>query len=127
MQYKAYTNNSVMLLGRVSKVHEYSPGKAANVTIAIDNGKDRDGADRPTSFVQTKCFSPATYAALKPGMLVKLHGHMSPGSYERDGRTIYTQDVVSDFIDFLEPKATVAAREAAKAEVAENDAAGEVE
>lgn len=115
MQYKAYTNNQVRLVGRVSKVNEYSKGKAANVTIAIDNGKDKEGADRPTSFVQTKCFTPATYEALKPGMLVELFGHMAPGSYQKDGETVYTQDVVADFVAFLEPKSVVTAREAAKA------------
>lgn len=117
MQYKAYTNNSVRLTGRISKVKEYSPGKAANVTIAVDNGKDAEGTERSPSFVQTKCFAPATYGALKVGMLVCLYGHIAPGSYEKDGETKYTQDVVADFIDFLEPKSVVDAREATKAAV----------
>ena len=84
MQYKAYTNNHVELEGRISKVKEYSPGKAANVTIAVDNGKDAEGSDRPTSFVQTKCFAPATYGGLKVGMLVRLFGHIP--RFLREGR-----------------------------------------
>lgn len=114
MQYKGYTNNSVRLLGRVSKVNEYAAGKAANVVIAIDNGRDKDGADRPASFVQTKSFSPAVYGAVKPGMLVQVEGHINPGSYEKNGETVYTQDIVADAIVFLEPKSLVTAREAAK-------------
>lgn len=115
MKINVFTNNRLELQGRISKINEYSAGKAANVTLAIDNGKDKDGNDRPTSFIQTKSFTPSCYNELKVGMKVRIHGHIAPGSYQKGTETIYTQDIVADFIEFLESKAAVDAREAAKA------------
>ena len=47
-------------------------------------------------------------------MLVKLYGHVAPGSYTKDGKIVYTQDLITDKIEFLESKSVVEAREAAK-------------
>ena len=105
---KIRTNNSVTLLGRITRVNEYGNG-CANVTLAIANG------EKESTFVQAKSFAPKVYGALKSGMLVQAIGHVATSSYEKDGNKVYTQDVVLDSIQFLESKATVAAREAAKA------------
>ncbi len=116
MKVSSYSNNKVEILGRVSSVKEYSKDKAANITIAVDNGKDADGNAREASFIQMKSFTKATYDALKTGMLVQVIGRVAPNKYVKDGNTVYSQDLVADYIVFLESKETVAARDAAKAE-----------
>lgn len=116
MKINQYTNNQLQLQGRVASVKEYSAGKAANVTLAIDNGKDKDGNQRDPQYIQLKSFTPASYNAVKVGMKVRVYGHVAPNKYDKNGETVYDTDLVADYIDFLESKATVDAREAAKAE-----------
>lgn len=118
MKISVYENNYVRLKGRVSRIHEYSAGKAANVTIAVDNGKDKDGNKRPASYIQTKSFAPDVYNALKDGMLVEAYCHIAPNSYGEGDAKTYTQDIVADYIVFLESKAVVDQREAEKAAMA---------
>jgi len=115
MKISIYENNDVSLRGRISRIKEYSAGKAANVTITIDNGKDKDGNKRAPIFIQTKCFNPAMYNACQEGMLVNIRGHLDPNSYEKDGEKSYSLDVIADYITFLESKAVVDARAAEKA------------
>lgn len=106
------TSNETVFQGRITNVKEYSKDKAANITIAVEN-KTKDGKTK-TLNIQTKSFSPAMYNNTKTGMLVRLYGHVSPSSYEKNGKTIYTQDLITDYIEFLESKFVVDAREAAK-------------
>lgn len=119
MKVSIYENNDLRLKGRVSRINEYSAGKAANVTVAVDNGKDKDGNKRPASYIQTKSFAPDVYNTLKEGMFVEIRGHIAPNSYGEGENKTYTQDIVADYIIFLESKAQVEQREAAKAALAE--------
>ena len=106
---RSYKNNAIQLHGRVIKINEYSAGKAARITIAAAN----DGYSQ--NFVQVKNFHPECYNLLKVGMQVHAYGHIQPGRYQKDGKTVFTQDIVADDIEFLENKASVDIREAAKA------------
>lgn len=117
MKITTYTNNRLELEGRIAAINEYSKDKAANVTLAVDNGKDKDGNPKQPSYIQLKSFTPATYNAAKVGMKVRVYGHITPNNYDKDGEKQYGTDLVADFIQFLESKATVDAREAAKATV----------
>lgn len=114
MKISAFTNNHLELQGRIANAREYSEGKAANITIAVDNGTGEDGAQKDPSFIQLKSFTPATYNQLKQGMLVRVYGHITTGNYPKDGKTVYTTDLVADYIEFLESKAVIEAREAMK-------------
>lgn len=115
MKISAFTNNSLQLQGRVSAVREYSKDRAANVTIAVDNGKDKGGVQREPSFIQLKSFTPASYNNVQVGMKVRIYGHIATSRYEKDGETVYNTDLIADYIDFLESKAVVDARAAVKA------------
>ena len=115
MKITIYDTNEVRLIGRISKINEYSAGKACNVSIAIDNGKDKDGEKREPSYISVKSFTPEVYQTLKEGMLVQIIGHMAASSYtDAKGEKKYSQDIIADNILFRESKATVEAREAAK-------------
>ena len=114
MKISTYTNNRFELQGRVAAINEYSKDKAANITLAIDNGKDQQGNMKKPTYIQTKSFTPAAYNAAKVGMLIRIYGHIGVNVYEKDGIKKYDTDLVADFLDFLESKATVELREAQK-------------
>lgn len=111
MKYSINPCNSLQLQGNIVRVNEFSKNKAASFIVAIRNGKNSDGNERAPQFIELKSFSPSCYNRLKVGMKVRVYGHISPNRYEKNGETVYSTDLVAEFIDFLESKATVEARE----------------
>jgi len=107
------TNNKVTVIGRVAKIQEFGKN-VASITVAIDNGKDREGNEIKSTFVDMKCFEPRVYNFCKTGMLVAVTAHLSNNKYEKDGQTVYAMDIVTDCIECLESKTVVDAREAEK-------------
>ena len=116
MRINMFTNNRLELEGRIAAVKEYSVEKeAANVTIAIDNGKDKNGETKPASFIQLKSFSRKVYGILKNGMKVRVYGHVATSEYEtKDNVKKYSTDLIADCIEFLESKSVIDNREALK-------------
>ena len=92
-------NNQLILRGRIARFHEFSKGKAADVTVAVDKGRAANG--KQVWLIQTICFIPNVYRHLKEGMMVEIHGHIYPHSYIKDGNRIYTRDIIADYILFL--------------------------
>lgn len=108
------TNNDIRLMGRVLKVTEFGKD-VASITLALDNGRDKEGADIKDTTVDVKCFEPKVYNNVKVGMLVYVIAHFKDFKYQKDGQDVYGLDVITDCVEFLESKAVVEAREAAKA------------
>ena len=100
MQTIIKTNNNVTLVGRVTRIKEFGKD-VAGVTVAMDNGRDKKGNDKPSTFVEVKSFEPKVYGLLKTGMLVMITAHLNNNSYEKNGETVYTMDVVADCITVL--------------------------
>ena len=100
-------HNMLMLEGRISQFKEYSIGKAANISIAIDNGKD-------VSYLSVKSFAPNVYKELSIGMKIRVYGHVSASSYMKGDQKIYATDLIADNIEFCESKSTVKNREIKK-------------
>lgn len=98
------THNRIELLGRILSVREFSPGKAANITIAVKNGVDKKGQPRPDMKIDVKSFTPSSYNICSVGSLVTIVGHINAGSYKKDDKVIFTTDLVADYIEFLESK-----------------------
>lgn len=77
--------------------------KVAEFTLALNRGKD--GADFPrfiawekkAEFVENYCHK---------GMKVLVEGRIQTGSYDKDGRKIYTTDIICENIEFCEKKKT---------------------
>lgn len=111
------TNNNITLMGRVLKITEFGKD-VASITLALDNGRDKEGEEIKDTVVDVKCFEPKVYNNLKVGMLVFVTSHFKNFKYQKDGQDVYGTDVVADCIEFLESKAVVEAREAAKANAA---------
>lgn len=101
--------NSVALIGRLTRDPEVrytdSQKAVARFSIAINRGKDKDGNDRGADFPNIVVFGKQAENCekyLTKGRQVAIQGHIQTGSYEKDGRKIYTTDVVADRVEFLE-------------------------
>ena len=104
--------NTVQLIGRLTKdpdVRYSTTGTAfANFSIAIDRGKDKDGNSKGVDYPNIACFGKTAELAEKylvKGKQVGITGRIQTGSYEKDGRKVYTTEVVADRIEFLGGKA----------------------
>ncbi|NCB42025.1 MAG: single-stranded DNA-binding protein [Clostridia bacterium] len=102
--------NSVSLIGRLTKDPDVRYGAenqlaVARFSVAIDRGKDRDGQSRGTDFPNIVCFGKTAELVEKymtKGRLVGIQGRVQTGKYEKDGRTVYTTDILADRVEFLD-------------------------
>ena len=97
--------NNVVLIGRLTKDPELRWSNdnvaIARFSLAINRiGKDK-GADFPSIVVFSKQAENCEKYLTK-GRKVAIQGHIQTGSYEKDGRKVYTTDVVADRVEFLE-------------------------
>ncbi len=102
--------NSVVLIGRLTRDPElrYSSGSQmaiAKFSIAVDRPQ-RAGREKETDFPRITVFGKQAENCekyLAKGRLVGIQGRLQTGSYQdKDGKTVYTTDVVADRVEFLE-------------------------
>ena len=107
--------NKVILMGRLARDPEvrYSQGERqmaiARYTLAVDRRGRRDaGQDAQADFIRCVAFDRAAEFAEKyfhQGMRVLVSGRIQTGSYQdRDGKTVYTTDVVIEDQEFADSK-----------------------
>ena len=102
--------NSVNLIGRLTKDPEVRYGAAsqtavAKFSIAIDRPKDKTGESKGTDYPSIVCFGKTAELVekyLAKGRLVGIQGSIQTGSYEKDGRRIYTTEVLAEKVEFLD-------------------------
>lgn len=99
--------NSVQLIGRLTKDPEvrYTTGQnqtaVARFTVAVSDGY---GENERTSFINVVVFGRSAENCeryLAKGRQVGITGRIQTGSYEKDGRTVYTTDVVAQRVEFI--------------------------
>ncbi len=99
--------NSVQLIGRLTRDPEvrYTTGQnqtaVARFTIAVNDGF---GENERTSFIPIVVFGRQAENCeryLGKGRQVGITGRIQTGSYEKDGRTVYTTDVIANRVEFL--------------------------
>lgn len=102
--------NKVILIGRLTadpELRETASGKhACTFTVAVDRGsKDNRTADfiRCVAWHETGKFISNYF---HKGNRIALEGNIKTGSYENEGRTVYTTDVWVDRVEFVESKST---------------------
>lgn len=104
--------NKVILTGRLTKDPEvrYSQGEnatcVARYTLASDR-KYSKADDKQTDFINCVAFGKSGEFAekyLKKGTKILVTGRIQTGSYEKDGKKIYTTDVVIEEHEFCESK-----------------------
>ena len=96
--------NNVQLIGRITR--ELDLNRTTNdtpvcsFTLAVDRRKKDAGAD----FIRCKAWNRSAEVIcsyLGKGDPIAINGHIETGSYEKDGRTVYTTEVVVDSFDFI--------------------------
>ncbi|MDO5028819.1 MAG: single-stranded DNA-binding protein [Bacillota bacterium] len=110
--------NKVVLIGRLTRDPELrylatgNNAAVARFTLAVDKQLSKEkklemeSRNQPTAdFISIVVWGKlaetvANYTA--KGRLVAVSGRIQTGSYEKDGRRIYTTDVVADSVQFLE-------------------------
>ena len=102
--------NQVTLMGRLVRDPETNEAKTyAKFTVAVDRPKDKDGNIK-TDFPVCKAFGKTVDIVmnhLHKGKPVLIVGRIQTGSYEgRDGKTVYTTDVICDRVEFLPKDST---------------------
>lgn len=114
--------NTVILLGRLTSdpdIRSTRDGKAvASFTLAVDRYKE--GAD----FIRCQAWEKrADFCEkyLKKGTKIAIRGRIRTGDYtDKDGKKVYTTDVVIEDIEFAQTKAAQAAQEAPEPKPDEN-------
>lgn len=101
--------NNIMIIGNLTRDIDltYTPTQiaVARFSIAISRGKDKDGNDRGADFPNIVVFGKQAENCekfLSKGKKVAIQGHLQTGSYEKDGRKIYTTDVIADRVEFID-------------------------
>jgi single-strand DNA-binding protein len=95
--------NKSMLTGRLTKDPQITEGEKARAKFTLACNRRGEGAD----FISCVAFGKTAEFIrdyFKKGMKADIAGHIHTGSYEKDGKTIYTTDVVVDEIEFGESK-----------------------
>ena len=94
-------------IGRLTKdadVRYSSDGKAvARFTLAIDRDYDREKADFPNCVAFGKTAEIIEKHTHK-GSRIRITGRIQTGSYEKDGRRVFTTDIVVNELEFLDSK-----------------------
>jgi len=104
--------NRCVLVGRLTRDPElrYTSGNIAytRFTIAVNRTFSGPSGEREADFIQ--CVTWRRQAEnvarfVKKGSLVGVEGRIQTGSYDdKDGKRVYTTDIVCDSVQFLEPK-----------------------
>ena len=111
--------NKVMLIGRLTSEPEIkatSTGKTvASFTLAVNRRRKEDPAD----FIQCKAFDKTAEVVQKycqKGKQVCVLGRIQTGSYEnKEGRKVYTTDIIVDELELLGSKSDAPVQESPKA------------
>lgn len=97
--------NSVILIGRLTDKPEVSYTQSqkavAKFTLAVD--RKGEGAD----FIRITAWDRQAENAgkyLHKGSKCAVNGRIQTGSYQKDGKTVYTTDVVAFNVEFLDSK-----------------------
>lgn len=96
--------NKAILIGRLTDKPEYRDGETpyARYTIAVD----RIVNDKCADFIKCVCFGKTAQFAgqyLQKGTKIAVEGRIQTGKYtNRDGKTVYTTDVVVERHEFCE-------------------------
>lgn len=85
-------------------------------TVAIDRPK-KDGEDKGADFINCIAFNKTADfmgSYVRKGNRLGIKGRIQTGSYEKDGRKIYTTDIIVDSVDLLESRQNTQAPSNAK-------------
>ena len=101
--------NSVSLIGRLTRDPDvrYSANSqtaVAKFTLAVNRPFAKDG-EQDADFIGITCFGKTAELVEKymsKGRQVGVTGRIQTGSYDKDGKRVYTTDVIADRVEFLD-------------------------
>ena len=105
--------NKVILMGRLTRDPDirYTQGEnstcIARYTLAVDRRHKQQNADQTADFISCVAFGKQGEFAekyLHKGMKIAVEGRIQTGSFEKDGRKVYTTDIVVENHEFCESK-----------------------
>lgn len=106
---KEQAMNKVILIGRLTRDPDFratANSSLARFSVAVDRRYKQDGqptADFPGCIAWGKT-AEFIDKYFRKGMKIAIEGRIQTGSYEKDGRTVYTTDVVAESVEFAESK-----------------------
>lgn len=101
--------NKAFICGRLTRDVDIRYAQTTNVavgrtSIAVNRGKDKNGNDKGADFINIVVYGKQAESLANfkhKGDMVLVEGHITTGSYEKDGRKYYTTEVTADRVDFL--------------------------
>lgn len=103
--------NKVFLIGRLTKdieLEKYNDTSVATFGLAINNGKDKNGNERPADFINLKAFNKNAEVMkqyLSKGRKIAVEAHLKSNTYEdKDGNKKYSLNVIVDSFEFCDSK-----------------------
>ena len=100
--------NSVILIGRITKdielkyLNNQEQTALAQITLAVDRFKNNE-ADFPRIKIFGKQAENLERFCRK-GSRIGIQGRIQTGSYDKNGQTVYTTDIIADRVEFLDFK-----------------------
>ena len=100
--------NRTILVGRTTKEPELKYTSSNLAYIKFTLAVNRTFGEKETDFIQCMVWRKQAENMAKfvhKGSLIGIEGRIQTGSYDdKDGKRVYTTDVVCDSVQFLEPK-----------------------
>jgi len=100
--------NKAVIVGRLGKdpeLKELPNGSVTNFTVATSEKWSKDGEEKErTEWHRISCFgklAELTSKYLSKGRQVYVEGKLRTRSYDKDGITHYTTDIIADRVEFL--------------------------
>ena len=116
--------NRVNLIGRLTRDPEVRMSQSgtavATYTLAVDRPIKKEGEEKNADFIRCICFGKTAEFCeryLAKGTKVGVDGRIQTGSYtDKDGKTVYTTDVIVESHTFCESRGNRQQQEAAQTE-----------
>lgn len=106
--------NLVIEKGRLTRDPEIQTTQSGTTFARFSLAVDRISKDKGADFISMKAFGKTAEFIAKyteKGKQILVEGHIQTGSYEKDGKKIYTTDIIADRVEFCGNKAESQAAE----------------
>ena len=112
--------NNVSLVGRLTRVPEIKTTNSGSSYARFSIAVDRRGKDAGTDFINIVAFGKTSEFIeryFRKGQRIGINGRIQTGSYEgKDGKKVYTFDVIAENVEFVESKSASASATPANAD-----------
>jgi single-strand DNA-binding protein len=101
--------NKLMVVGRLTKQPELrgNENSICVFTVAVNRPYTNQQGTREADFIQVKTFKKLAENCskfLKKGSRVSVVASIRTGSFQKDGKTVFTMEVIADDVGFLDGK-----------------------